>query len=88
MLALALFLLPLSLAAPSHNFLNTAIARTIELGGATTSSQTQYSVKALSDAPGLYHLALSTSRGKEVADWWEVSVGGKAQVLRKEVEEG
>jgi oligosaccharyltransferase complex subunit alpha (ribophorin I) len=76
-LLLALLLLPFSLAAPASNFLNTAIARTVELEGATTSVTTQYNVKSLVDGPGEYWLALSGKGGKEPA-WWEVLVGGKA----------
>lgn len=85
----AVLLLPLALAAPAQNYLNTAIARTIELGGATTSTQTQYSVKALRDSPGEYYLALgSATGGGQVAAWWEVSVGGKAVVVEPVLEDG
>lgn len=89
MLLLATLLLPLALAAaPSQNYINTAIARTIELGGATTTSQTQYSVKSVVDTPGDYILALSTSGDREVAAWWEVSVGGKAQIVSPSIQDG
>jgi oligosaccharyltransferase complex subunit alpha (ribophorin I) len=89
MLLLAAFLIPLVLAAPSQNYVNTAVARTIELGGATTSSQTQYSVKSLVDSPGDYWLALSSAGGDlTAAAWWEVSVGGKAQQAAQAVHDG
>lgn len=90
MLILAALILPFALAAaPSRNYINTAVARTIELGGATSVSQTQYSVKALTDTPGDYWLALSTSgEARVTAAWWEVSVGGKAQVVQQVLEDG
>ncbi len=74
-----LFFLPLALALPTppQNFINTAIARTVELGGATTQVTTQYNVKATKDGPGEYHLALAGERDEEPA-WWEVMIGGKA----------
>lgn len=57
-----------------QNYINTAIARTVELVGATTQITTQYNIKAGVDAPGLYHLALD---GSEEPAWWEVTVNGK-----------
>ena len=75
--------LPLTLAVvfssapPRQNFVNTAIARTVELGGATTQVTTQYNVRALVDDPGMYHLAL-VGDGDEEPAWWEVSKGGNA----------
>lgn len=56
-----------------QNFINTAIARTVELIGATTQVTTQYNIKSTRDGPSVYHLALE--RGAEPA-WWEVSTGG------------
>lgn len=73
---LASLTLALAAPAPLQNFVNTAIARTIELGGATTSTTTQYNVKAKDDSPGLYHLALANV-GEGAPAWWEVQVGGK-----------
>lgn len=67
---------PVALALPSGEFVNTAIARTVELGGATTSVTTQYNVKSLVDSPGEYWLALA-GKNDEVPAWWEVSVGGQ-----------
>ena len=71
-------LLPLSLALSPipQTFVNTAIARTIELGGATTQVTTQYNIKAISNSPGVYLLALAGETEEEPA-WWEVMVGGK-----------
>lgn len=79
MLLLSILLLPLALALspPLQSFINTAIARTIELGGATTQVTTQYNIKATTDSPGDYFLALAGERDEEPA-WWEVMIGGKA----------
>jgi oligosaccharyltransferase complex subunit alpha (ribophorin I) len=77
--ALTSLALPLALAlsTPPQNFVNTAIARTVELGGATTQIITQYNVKSLADGPGDYYLAL-VGKGDVEPAYWEVSVGGKA----------
>jgi len=70
-------ILPIVLAAtsPAQNFVNTAVARSVELGGLVSQITTQYNVKALVDGPGEYHLALGGEGDSEPA-WWEVSVGG------------
>ncbi|ORY30341.1 Ribophorin I [Naematelia encephala] len=74
---LVLPLLPFAFAlGPPPSFVNTAIARTVELGGATTQITTQYNVKANTDGPGEYWLALGGEKEDEPA-WWEVQVGGK-----------
>lgn len=57
-------------------FVNTAVARTVDLGRSTTLVTTQYNVKALSDDPGPYILALGADGEAEPA-WYEVLVGGK-----------
>lgn len=70
-------LAPLALAlSPPANYINTAIARTVELIGATTQVTTQYNVKSTADSPGEYFLALAGAGDQEPA-WWEVTVGGK-----------
>ncbi|KAK1921625.1 Ribophorin I, partial [Papiliotrema laurentii] len=66
----------LAAALPPQNFVNTAIARTVELGGSVTHVTTQYNVKALVDGPGEYHLALGGDGDPEPA-WWEVLIAGK-----------
>jgi hypothetical protein len=66
-----------ALTPPPSSFVNTAIARTVELGGATTHVTTQYNVKATEDGNGEYRLALA-GKGDEEPAWWEVMVGGKA----------
>ncbi|WVO16618.1 hypothetical protein L204_104297 [Cryptococcus depauperatus] len=79
MLLAALSLLPLalSLSPPPQTYINTAIARTIELSGAAAHVTTQYNIKALVDDPGKYQLALA-GREDDVPAWWEVAIGGKA----------
>ncbi|OCF76992.1 oligosaccharyltransferase complex subunit alpha (ribophorin I) [Kwoniella mangroviensis CBS 8886] len=70
-------LLPLAIAINvPQTYINTAIARTIELGGLTTQITTQYNIKPLDNSPGEYHLALAGENDFEPA-WWEVSLGGK-----------
>ncbi|WVQ75945.1 hypothetical protein IAR50_005580 [Cryptococcus sp. DSM 104548] len=80
MLLAALFLPLLSvasaLAPPPQVFKNTAVARTLELAGATAHVTTQYNIKALVDGPGEYHLALAGD-GDLIPAWWEVAIGGK-----------
>lgn len=79
MSAIALLaLLPISLAAslPPQNYVNTAVARTVELGGSITQVTTQFNIKALEDGPGEYHLALAGEQDS-VPAWWEILVGGK-----------
>lgn len=61
----------------AQEFVNTAVARTVELGGSTTLVTTQYKVKALTDDPGPYILALGANGQSEPA-WYEVMVGDKA----------
>jgi oligosaccharyltransferase complex subunit alpha (ribophorin I) len=61
---------------PPSNYINTAVARTIELIGSTTQITTQYNIKTTTNNPGEYYLALA-GLGDEEPAWWEVSIGGK-----------
>lgn len=61
---------------PPRTYVNTAVARTVELGGASTLVTTQFNVKALADSPGPYHLAL-VGEGDALPAWWEVAKSGK-----------
>ncbi|ORX38806.1 Ribophorin I [Kockovaella imperatae] len=76
MLLLSLLLPFAAAAAPPADYVNTAISRTVELGGAIARVSTQFSVKALVDSPGAYHLALA-GEGDAVPAFWEVTAGGK-----------
>lgn len=58
------------------SYVNTAVARTIELGGSTHSVTTQYNVKALADDAGAYVLALGPA-GSQPPAWYEVLVAGQ-----------
>jgi oligosaccharyltransferase complex subunit alpha (ribophorin I) len=77
----------LAAALPPQNFVNTAIARTVELGGSVTHVTTQYNVKALVDGPGEYHLALGGDGDPEPA-WWEVLIAGKPAEELEAVSDG
>jgi oligosaccharyltransferase complex subunit alpha (ribophorin I) len=75
---------PLALAlSPPSNFINTAVARTIELVGSTTQITTQYNIKSTSNTPGEYHLALA-GVGEDEPAWYEVTVGGQ-EVIGKTI---
>jgi len=68
---------PLALAlSPPANYINTAVARTIELVGSTTQVTTQYNIKSTSNTPGEYYLALA-GVGEDEPAWYEITVGGK-----------
>lgn len=72
-------LLPsLSLAGPS--FENTAVVRTIELGGSVIHVSTTYAIKALEDGQTTYHIALAKDE-KEKTSWMEAKIKGQAKPL-------
>lgn len=81
-----LALLPLALAdaARPHleagicpqSFINTAVARVVELGGSTAKITTQYNAKALVSSPESYVLALA-GKNQEVPAFYEIQVAGK-----------
>lgn len=60
----------------SQSFVNTAVARIVELGGSTATVTTQYNVKALVDDPESYVLALG-GKGADAPAWYEIQIGGK-----------
>jgi oligosaccharyltransferase complex subunit alpha (ribophorin I) len=59
-----------------QTFVNTAVARIVELGGSTVAVKTQFNVKALIDDPEVYVLALG-GENNEVPAWLEVQVDSK-----------
>ncbi|EMD40822.1 hypothetical protein CERSUDRAFT_111404 [Gelatoporia subvermispora B] len=63
-----------------HSFENTAIVRTIELGGSLVHVTTTYAVKALEDGSRLYTLALA-EREHEKTSWLEAKIKGEAATL-------
>ncbi|KAI0080902.1 oligosaccharyl transferase alpha subunit [Panus rudis PR-1116 ss-1] len=68
------------LALADHSFENTAIVRTIELGGSLVHVTTTYAVKALEDGSSIYTVALGDDEHKKTS-WLEVKVKGQAAIL-------
>ncbi|KAF8559115.1 Ribophorin I [Imleria badia] len=67
-----------SLAGPA--FENTAIVRTVELGGSLVHVSTTYAVKALEPGQTVYHVALGKDE-REKTSWIEAKVKGQARPL-------
>jgi len=61
-------------------FENTAIVRTVELGGSLVHVTTTYAVKALENDVRTYSLALTTDE-MEKTSWLEVKLKGQSEVL-------
>ncbi|KAJ7591060.1 Ribophorin I [Mycena floridula] len=78
--SLALAVLLPALAVLSQSFENSAIVRTVELGGSLVHVTTTYAVKALSSNPKSYTIALSKNE-VEKTSWLEVKVKGKQDML-------
>jgi hypothetical protein len=77
---LPLFLLFSSVLASSHSFENTAIVRTIDLGGSVVHVTTTYAIKALEDGLKTYTVALGKEE-KAKTSWLEVTVKGERKAL-------
>ncbi|KZT12566.1 oligosaccharyl transferase alpha subunit [Laetiporus sulphureus 93-53] len=73
-------LLSLGFASAENSFENTAIVRTVELGGSLVQVSTTYAVKALEDDARLYKLALG-KREHERTSWLEARIKGQAATL-------
>ncbi|KAF7965817.1 hypothetical protein HWV62_41729 [Athelia sp. TMB] len=78
-------LLLLGLVAPaislaSQSFENTAIVRTVELGGSLVHVTTTYAVKALEAGSSVYTVAIGTQQ-KERTSWAEAKIKGQANAL-------
>jgi len=78
LLLVSSFLPSFTLAGPE--FENTAIVRTIELGGSLVHVSTTYAVKALEPGQTVYHVALGRDE-REKTSWVEAKVKGQAQPL-------
>lgn len=63
-----------------HSFENTAIVRTVELGGSLVQVTTTYAVKALEDGAQLYTIALG-EREHERTSWLEAKIKGQTAIL-------
>lgn len=77
---LPVFLSVLSAYASSQSFENTAIVRTIELGGSVVHVTTTYAIKALENGLNSYTLALG-SKEQVKTSWLEVTVKGDKKPL-------
>ena len=67
----------------AHSFENTAIVRTIDLGGSLVHVTTTYAVKALENDATVYTLALA-EREHERTSWLEAKIKGQQDILPME----
>ncbi|KAF8076378.1 oligosaccharyl transferase alpha subunit [Lyophyllum atratum] len=77
---LFLSLLAPSLASPSQSFENTAIVRTVELGGSVVHVTTTYAIRATEAGATVYTIALGLEE-KRKTSWFEVKVKGQQTAL-------
>lgn len=68
------------LAVAEHSFENTAIVRTVELGGALVHVTTTYAIKALEDGSSIYTLAIPQNDHQKTS-WLEVKIKGQSAIL-------
>jgi oligosaccharyltransferase complex subunit alpha (ribophorin I) len=80
---LVLGLLAPSFAFASQSFENTAIVRTVELGGALVHVTTAYAVKALKSGSSVYTVAIGPEQ-KQRTSWVEAKIKGQAKALHLE----
>ena len=80
-LLLGLFIFPLVCA--EHSFENTAIVRTVDLGGSLVHVTTTYAVKALEDGSNIYTIALSENEHKRTS-WIQAKMKGESVPLQLE----
>lgn len=76
-----LFLLAASAFASGQSFVNTAIVRTIELGGSVAHITTTYAIKSQEDGLTTYTVALGRD-DKEKTSWLEAKVKGQKAALQ------
>lgn len=69
-----------SLVLADHSFENTAIVRTVELGGSLVHVTTTYAVKALDNGAQVYTIALGEREHKRTS-WLEAKLKGQATLL-------
>ncbi|TFK55698.1 Ribophorin I [Heliocybe sulcata] len=79
-LAFFVSLFAANLAWAGHSFENTAIVRTVELGGASVHVTTAFAVKALEPKSSVYTIALSKNEHQKTS-WLEVRQKGQQAVL-------
>ena len=78
--SLLLFLSVTSVLASSHSFENTAIVRTVELGGSVVHVTTTYAIKALKDGLKTYTVTLGRDE-KAMTSWLQATVKGQKTIL-------
>ena len=78
--SLLLFLSVTSVLASGQSFENTAIVRTVELGGSVVHVTTTYAIKALEDGLKTYTVALGRDE-KAMTSWIEATVKGQKTAL-------
>ncbi|KZT74272.1 Ribophorin I [Daedalea quercina L-15889] len=67
----------------AHSFENTAVVRTIDLGGSLVQVTTTYAVKALENGATVYTLALAEREHKRTS-WLEAKIKGQQEILPME----
>jgi len=70
-----------SVFASSQSFENTAIVRTVELGGSVVHVTTTYAIKALEDGVKTYTVALGRDE-KSKTSWLEARIKGQKEALQ------
>jgi oligosaccharyltransferase complex subunit alpha (ribophorin I) len=79
--ALALATISLSLvSAASHSFENTAIVRTVELGGSLVHVTTTYAIRALDNSAKQYIVTLGEKEAQSTS-WFEAKLKGENEPL-------
>lgn len=81
LLLLGLFASPLVSA--EHSFENTAVVRTVELGGSLVHVTTTYAVRALEDGSSIYTIALGEDEYKKTS-WIQAKLKGESVPLHLE----
>ena len=69
--------------AASHSFENTAIVRTVDLGGSLVSVTTTYAIRALDDDAQRYVVSLGEKEAASVS-WLEAKLKGQSKPLQIE----
>lgn len=72
-----------SIVSADHTFENTAIVRTVELGGSLVHVTTTYAVKALEDDSSIYTIALSEDEQRKTS-WMQAKMKGETVHLELE----
>jgi oligosaccharyltransferase complex subunit alpha (ribophorin I) len=77
---LLLGILSLPFTSAEHSFENTAIVRTVELGGSLVHVTTTYAIRALEDGSSTYTLALGEDEQKQTS-WIQAKLKGETVPL-------